>query len=99
MGLIQSSDGFFVHYFSPFVPQAVSKNVIFVIDVSGSMSNEGKIVQTRDAMHTILGQLRAVDGFNIILFNDNVKTWRPVLTLASAEGIAAARAYVKDKVK
>ena len=90
-------DGYFVHYFSPLIPQAVGKNVIFVIDISGSMSG-AKIEQTRDATQAILGQLREQDGFNILLFNSGVQTWKPALIQVSGDGIAAARSYVNEQV-
>ena len=52
------------------------KNVVFVIDVSGSMSGT-KIQQTREAMDTILDQLREGDTFNIATFHRSVESWKP----------------------
>ena len=51
------------------------KNVVFVIDVSGSMSGT-KIQQTREAMETILSQLREGDTFNIVTFESKIRTWQ-----------------------
>ena len=51
------------------------KNVVFVIDVSGSMSGI-KIQQTREALETILGQLREGDTFNIVTFQSQISTWQ-----------------------
>uniref|UniRef100_A0A7N6BW82 Inter-alpha-trypsin inhibitor heavy chain family member 6 n=1 Tax=Anabas testudineus TaxID=64144 RepID=A0A7N6BW82_ANATE len=69
MGDIQVYDGYFVHYFAPRGLPVVPKDVIFVIDVSGSMIGT-KIKQTKQAMCTILGDLREGDHFNIITFSD-----------------------------
>uniref|UniRef100_A0A8P4GI83 Inter-alpha-trypsin inhibitor heavy chain family member 6 n=1 Tax=Dicentrarchus labrax TaxID=13489 RepID=A0A8P4GI83_DICLA len=75
MGEIQVYDGYFVHYFAPRGLPVVPKDVIFVIDVSGSMIGT-KIKQTKQAMSTILGDLREGDHFNIITFSDKVHTWK-----------------------
>ena len=71
---LQVVNGYFVHYFSPEGIPHVKKNVVFVIDVSGSMSGI-KIKQTRKAMETILGQLREGDTFNIVTFESQIETW------------------------
>ena len=69
--VIQVLGSYFVQFFSPSGLNSIAKNVVFVIDVSGSMSGE-KISQTREAMHTILSQLRPGDSFNIVLFSGTV---------------------------
>uniref|UniRef100_A0A3P8ZLN9 VWFA domain-containing protein n=1 Tax=Esox lucius TaxID=8010 RepID=A0A3P8ZLN9_ESOLU len=75
IGDVQVFDGHFVHYFAPRGLPVVPKEVIFVIDVSGSMIGT-KIKQTKQAMTTILGDLREGDHFNIITFSDKVHTWK-----------------------
>lgn len=35
--LLKTSDGYFVHHFAPSNLERISKNVVFVIDQSGSM--------------------------------------------------------------
>ena len=74
------------------------KNVIFVIDISGSMSGQ-KIEQTRQAMCTILSQLRASDSFNIVLFSDGTEQWRNYSSLATRKNIKAGKAFVDERVK
>uniref|UniRef100_A0A8C6UAM1 Inter-alpha-trypsin inhibitor heavy chain family member 6 n=1 Tax=Neogobius melanostomus TaxID=47308 RepID=A0A8C6UAM1_9GOBI len=87
MGDIQVYDGYFVHYFAPRGLPVVPKDVIFVIDISGSMIGT-KIKQTKQAMGTILGDLREGDHFNIITFSDRVQTWRKdFISETSAESI------------
>merc|ERR1712170_221767 len=50
---VQIGAGKFVHYFAPDNLPTLKKHVIFVIDVSGSMSGR-KLAQTKDAMTTML---------------------------------------------
>ena len=57
---VQIGAGRFVHYFSPDNLPTLIKHVIFVIDVSGSMSGT-KIKQTQDAMLWIVDHLGSQD--------------------------------------
>ncbi|XP_056131502.1 inter-alpha-trypsin inhibitor heavy chain H6 [Lampris incognitus] len=95
MGDVQVYDGYFVHYFAPRGLPVVPKDVIFVIDVSGSMIGT-KIKQTKQAMSTILGDLREGDHFNIITFSDKVHTWKKGRTVrATRQNIRDAKDFVK----
>ncbi|XP_029011353.1 inter-alpha-trypsin inhibitor heavy chain H6 isoform X2 [Betta splendens] len=95
LGEIQVYNGYFVHYFAPRGLPVVPKDVIFVIDISGSMIGT-KMKQTKQAMCTILGDLREGDHFNIITFSDKVHTWKkgPAVR-ATRQNVKAARDYVK----
>ncbi|XP_042540839.1 LOW QUALITY PROTEIN: inter-alpha-trypsin inhibitor heavy chain H6 [Dipodomys spectabilis] len=75
IGDVQIYGGYFIHYFAPRGLQPVEKNVVFVIDVSGSMFGT-KMKQTKKAMNVILSELRANDYFNIISFSDTVNVWK-----------------------
>ncbi|XP_034445935.1 inter-alpha-trypsin inhibitor heavy chain H6 isoform X2 [Hippoglossus hippoglossus] len=95
LGDVQVYDGYFVHYFAPRGLPVVPKDVIFVIDVSGSMIGT-KIKQTKQAMSTILADLREGDHFNIITFSDKVHTWRKGRTVrATRQNVRDAREFVK----
>ncbi|KAM4610635.1 inter-alpha-trypsin inhibitor heavy chain H6 [Polymixia lowei] len=95
MGDVQVYDGYFVHYFAPRGLPVVPKDVIFVIDVSGSMIGT-KIKQTKQAMITILGDLREGDHFNIITFSDKVHTWKKGRTVrATRQNVRDAKDFVK----
>ena len=52
----------------------MSKHVFFVLDTSGSMAGK-KMHQTKNAMKTILSDLREKDSMTIIEFDDIVKVW------------------------
>ncbi|KAM5314869.1 inter-alpha-trypsin inhibitor heavy chain H4 isoform 1-T1 [Glossophaga mutica] len=91
-GSIQIENGYFVHYFAPVGLPTMPKNVIFVIDKSGSMMGR-KIQQTREALIKILDDLSPKDQFNLISFNGKATQWKPSLVQASANNVQAARDY------
>ncbi|XP_011813628.1 PREDICTED: inter-alpha-trypsin inhibitor heavy chain H4 isoform X1 [Colobus angolensis palliatus] len=91
-GTIQIENGYFVHYFAPEGLTTMPKNVVFVIDKSGSMSGR-KIQQTREALIKILDDLSPRDQFNLIVFSTEATQWRPSLVPASAENVNKARSF------
>ncbi|XP_041638326.1 inter-alpha-trypsin inhibitor heavy chain H3-like [Cheilinus undulatus] len=94
LGQVQIVNGYFVHFFAPPDLPRVPKNVVFVIDRSGSMSGR-KIQQTRDAMVSILKELHKEDHFAIILFDDQIITWKNNLTKASEGNVSKAISYIR----
>ncbi|CAK6958437.1 inter-alpha-trypsin inhibitor heavy chain H3-like isoform X1 [Scomber scombrus] len=95
LGEIQIVNGYFVHFFAPPDLPRVPKNVVFVIDRSGSMSGR-KISQTREALVAILKDLHEQDHFALILFDDKIVTWKESLTKAIKKNVADAIAYVNE---
>ncbi|XP_075617994.1 inter-alpha-trypsin inhibitor heavy chain H4 [Balearica regulorum gibbericeps] len=93
-GDIQIVNGYFVHYFAPHEMPVFPKNVIFVIDRSGSMAGR-KIEQTRDALLKVLQDLRPEDHFSFITFNNKVAEWKSSLLQATAENVASAAGFVQ----
>ncbi|XP_068576727.1 inter-alpha-trypsin inhibitor heavy chain H3a isoform X1 [Cebidichthys violaceus] len=94
LGELQIVNGYFVHFFAPPDLPRVPKNVVFVIDRSGSMSGT-KIAQTRDALVAILKDLHEEDHFALILFDNKIATWRNSLTKATKENVEKAIAYIR----
>ncbi|XP_031423009.1 inter-alpha-trypsin inhibitor heavy chain H3-like [Clupea harengus] len=94
IGDIQIVNGYFVHYFAPADLPRVPKNVVFVIDISGSMSGH-KMEQTKEALLTILSDLNEDDYFGLVLFDDEIEPWRPSLTKATEDYVATAKEFVK----
>nr|KAF6335283.1 inter-alpha-trypsin inhibitor heavy chain 3 [Pipistrellus kuhlii] len=92
---VQIVNGYFVHFFAPQGLPVVPKNVVFVIDVSGSMSGQ-KIKQTKDALLKILEDIKEEDYLNFILFSHDVTTWKDTLVQATPENIQEAREFVKN---
>jgi len=89
-------DGFFLLLIAPPVEagdrEVVAKDVIFVLDTSGSMEGE-KIEQARNALIFVLDHLNAEDRFAIVAFNSAITTYADELLPASER--AAARQYVQ----
>ncbi|OCT83283.1 hypothetical protein XELAEV_18025820mg, partial [Xenopus laevis] len=92
-GNIQIANGYFVHYFAPASLQKVPKNVVFVIDHSGSMHGQ-KIKQTYEAFLKILADLPEEDHFGILIFDDKVDKWQNTLVKAVPENIIKAKEFV-----
>ncbi|KAJ8259919.1 hypothetical protein GJAV_G00174980 [Gymnothorax javanicus] len=93
-GEIQVSRGYFVHYFAPTDLPRIPKNVVFIIDQSGSMHGR-KIEQTREALLKILGDLPEEDHFALITFDNQVFNWKDDLVPANSDYLAAARSFVR----
>merc|ERR1712130_809301 len=73
---VQVIDGYFVHYFVPENLETLPKHAIFILDVSGSMYGE-RLQQLKDAMFTVLDDMKPEDFFNIITFSTSVSNWSP----------------------
>uniref|UniRef100_A0A665UMS4 Inter-alpha-trypsin inhibitor heavy chain H3 n=1 Tax=Echeneis naucrates TaxID=173247 RepID=A0A665UMS4_ECHNA len=94
LGDIQVVNGYFVHFFAPPDLPRVPKNVVFVIDKSGSMGGR-KIAQTREALLAILNDIHEEDHFGFVEFDDKIVPWKESLSKATTENVAEAIAYVK----
>jgi Ca-activated chloride channel family protein len=90
------SDGFFLLLAAPKVEiddeQVIAKDVILVLDVSGSMRGE-KIDQAREALDFVLDNLHEEDRFNIIAFSTSTRPYARDLVPADERG--EARDFVR----
>ena len=90
-------DGFFLLLIAPKVEvderDVVAKDVIFILDTSGSMEGE-KIDQAKDSLEYILDHLNPEDRFNIVAFSTGVRTYAGRLQPASEGG--QARRFIDD---
>uniref|UniRef100_A0A8C2SWJ9 Inter-alpha-trypsin inhibitor heavy chain H3 n=1 Tax=Coturnix japonica TaxID=93934 RepID=A0A8C2SWJ9_COTJA len=91
---LQIVNGYFVHFFAPTNLPNLPKNIIFIIDISGSMSGR-EIEQTREALLKILDDIKEDDHFNFILFGSDVHTWKETLIKATPENLDEARKFVR----
>ncbi|XP_050295494.1 inter-alpha-trypsin inhibitor heavy chain H4-like isoform X13 [Anthonomus grandis grandis] len=73
-GEVLVDGGYFVHFFAPDDLPPLKKQVVFVLDTSGSMSGI-RITQLKEAMDSILSELKPEDLFSIVEFNSVVKVW------------------------
>ncbi len=76
---------------TPIVP----RDVIFLIDTSGSMSGES-IGQAKAGLMQCLSMLRAGDHFTIVRFSDDFSSFSPGLRPATPDKIKAAEGYIRE---
>ena len=72
----------------PELKAKVPKNIIFVIDISSSMSDRLPLV--KNAIHAILDQLKEPDTFSAVTFSTEAQTLIPY-SLANASSVSAAK--------
>ncbi|KAM9525317.1 inter-alpha-trypsin inhibitor heavy chain H3-like [Salvelinus alpinus] len=94
MGELKESKGYFVHHFAPSDLPRIPKNVVFIIDQSGSMHGR-KMEQTREALLKILVDLVEDDHFGLITFDYTVSTWKKELLPANQENLEAAKSFAR----
>ena len=73
--------------------KVLPKDVLFVLDTSGSMRGE-KIEQARAAIEYCLGRLHDGDRFNIVTFGTKVQAFRDAPAAKSPNHVDAAREFV-----
>ncbi|XP_070759213.1 inter-alpha-trypsin inhibitor heavy chain H3-like [Enoplosus armatus] len=95
LGDIKTSSGYFVHHFAPSSLPRIPKNVVFIIDQSGSMHGR-KIQQTRIALIHILNDLAEDDFFGLITFNSDIFHWKRELVQANKENLDSAKTFARE---
>jgi uncharacterized protein YegL len=87
----------FVHTFAAdglgLTDAPLAKDIVFVIDVSGSM-RDMKIRQAKEAFTAVLGDLRAQDRFGVVSFSTETATMDGGLLVANATNVAYAKQHV-----
>ena len=93
----REDQGHFLFLFAPQAGQAageaIPKDIVFVVDRSGSMSGE-KIEQARNALHFILGQLNQADRFSIVGFDHRLLVFADKLQPVDRSTLSTARHFV-----
>ncbi|MDR2386683.1 MAG: VWA domain-containing protein [Deltaproteobacteria bacterium] len=94
---IATEPGFFLFMAEPVEidrPRAkIPKNVIFVLDTSGSMTGL-KFRQAQEALKFVLDRLEPEDSFNLISFATEVVSWKSELTPMNQQNRTEAKNYV-----
>lgn len=95
---ITTEDGYFILLVSPRAElnkaQQAPRDMIFVLDTSGSMREDDKLDQAKSALKHGLSILTEKDRFAIIGFATTVSNYRSELTQATKEHLADARKWV-----
>ncbi|XP_047204521.1 inter-alpha-trypsin inhibitor heavy chain H3-like isoform X2 [Girardinichthys multiradiatus] len=98
LGDIKTSDGYFVHHFAPSSLLRIPKNVVFIIDQSGSMQGR-KMQQTRTALIHILNDLAEDDFFGLLSFNSNIFHWKRELLQATSLNLEGAKKFTQNIIE
>jgi len=92
-------DGYFLLMLSPkddtSERELVNKDIVFVLDTSGSMADEGKMEKAKNALLFGVRTLRDGDRFNIINFAGEEHLMEKGLTPANAAGKRRGEEFVK----
>ena len=101
-GLLTGERAEYDHFLFLFTPDdriaqddALPKDIVFVIDRSGSMSGD-KIEQARNALHFILDQLNPNDRFSIVSFDDQIEPMSRRLQPVDRQTLSDARRFVRQ---
>ncbi|MHC4873246.1 MAG: VWA domain-containing protein [Planctomycetota bacterium] len=94
------SDGFFLLLLSgsksAAVKDTVAREIVFLLDTSGSMQDNDKISQAKRALLTALSLLDKKDSFNIITFSSQIKLFKNQTVAADKANIASAKTFVNE---
>lgn len=96
---VQTEDGYFLAVLEPGNVQAGEievRSFTFVLDVSGSMSFENRIVEAKEAAVYCIQHLRPEDTFNIITFNYEVNSWQENAVQATEANINEAVTFIEN---
>src|SRR5205809_793300 len=91
-------DGYFMLLLAPGPAAdaaALRRDVVAVIDVSGSMSGE-KIQQAKSALIQLLGSLREGDRFRLVAFSGGVRRYAQGWTSVTADGRRDATTWIRS---
>ena len=91
-------DGYFMLLLAPGAAAdaaALSRDVVAVIDVSGSMSGE-KIQQAKAALIQLLGSLRQGDRFRLVAFSGGVRRYAEGWTAVTADARRDAESWIRS---
>jgi len=94
-------EGYFLMFIAPREKMKKSdilpKDVVFVLDRSGSMDEKGKMENAKKALKFCLSNLNREDNFNIIAFSDEIDSFsKGGLLSASKKNVINARKFVDD---
>ncbi len=94
-----ADDGYFMILFAPGMEPASSaaipKDILFVLDTSGSMQERGKLDKALSALKFGVQSLRPGDRFNMVTFSTDSRKFRENLLPATTEAKDAAIRFIE----
>ncbi len=91
-------DGYFMILLSPKVEQnpgeVIAKDILFVLDTSGSMQDRGKMEKAKSALRFGIRSLNSGDRFNIVTFSTETRKFREALVAANEETRESAVQFI-----
>lgn len=90
-------DGYFLMTLTPPVQakEIVSKDIVFVADISGSMMGK-RMEENKRALKYLVNALNPSDHFSVVQFNTDVDAYKNTLVQATPENKKAAIAFIND---
>ena len=93
-------NGYFMMLLSPKVGvspgEISSKDIVFVLDVSGSMNDKGKLEKAREALRYGIRSLQSGDRFNLVSFSTEETSFSPEMLAASPSNREKADRFIRD---
>ncbi len=93
-------DGYVLLVVSPkqeFGPAEIQpKDIVFVLDTSGSMAEDQKLEQAREALRFCVRALSPQDRFNLIVFSTGAREFKPGLVNAGGEAEKEALEFIGE---
>ncbi|MFP4498782.1 MAG: VIT and vWA domain-containing protein, partial [Vulcanimicrobiota bacterium] len=92
-------EGYFLMFVAPrdetSRDDVIPKDVVFVLDKSGSMNDKGKMDNAKKALTFCLSNMNSVDRFNIVAFSDEILKYSGELVPASDNHINKAKKFTE----
>jgi len=96
-----ADEGYFMILLSPRVDPGTSavvpKDILFVLDTSGSMQERGKLEKAAAALRFGVRSLNRDDRFNVVAFSTDARKFRDALVPATEEARAAAVSFIEKQ--
>jgi Ca-activated chloride channel family protein len=94
----KDKDGSFMRLITPRYEFAekdiLPRDVCFVLDVSGSMRNDDRLLQAKEALKYCVNSLTDKDRFNVITFSNSTNPMGEALVAANKENKESAAAFI-----
>ena len=98
---VSAEDGYMMFLVSPRAElksdQKVPRDIVFVMDTSGSMRTDDKLKQAQQALSQCLDGLGEDDRFALISFASTVNQYRDQLVSASSDHIKNGKTWINDQ--